>query len=240
MYVDTCEDSRNYRFEWFSLRQTATFSLTSYLCDNPEVCIYPTNYNGYNNIEENVLINVPEKVVMRNFPALSWRNEGFMTSIKNIGDNLIKGGVDIGIRGENDYRGKSLISHTATGVVDMLSGNNSSKLHGGGGSNVDIAINVKVPYASICGITLSRSKQIDSFFDRYGYACEEIKVPNRNVRENWTYCKTRDCNIVGSIPVDSMTNIKNIYNNGITWWKAIGNVGNYSLSNKTLLELSNE
>ena len=67
--------------------------------------------------------------------------------------------------------------------------------------------------------------------DRYGYACEEIKVPNRNVREHWTYCKTRDCNIVGSIPVESMSNIKKIYNKGITFWMQAANVGNYTLNN---------
>ena len=153
------------------------------------------------------------------------------------GKGIVKGGIDLGVRGMNEYRGKSLISNFTSGLIDTLSYNVSSKINGANGTSVDIALGKRQIRAEIKGVTLPRARQIDDFFDRYGYSCEEIKVPNRNVRENWTYCKTKDCNIIGSIPVDSMANIKNIYNNGITWWKAIGNVGNYSLSNNTLISL---
>ena len=38
-------------------------------------------------------------------------------------------------------------------------------------------------------------------------------------------------NIVGSVPTDDMAKIKGCYNNGITFWKNGGEIGNYSLDN---------
>ena len=89
-----------------------------------------------------------------------------------------------------------------------------------------------------CGFTFYsmsiKSQQaaiIDSYFDRYGYATHRNKVPNRNVRQNWTFTKTVDCTITGSIPADDARAICEIYNHGITFWNNGNNVGNYSLSN---------
>lgn len=59
----------------------------------------------------------------------------------------------------------------------------------------------------------------DQFFTRYGYACNKIKVPNTSVRPYFTYCKTVDCQIIGSLPASDAAAIQNIYNGGITWWK---------------------
>lgn len=240
--IDTGNDSRNYNFDLFSTGSFQTgglakFVSSSYVCDNPEISVYPFMYNGYSLNDE---YNTEEKVVMRDFPSLTWRSDGYASAIGSLGKGLIQGGIDLGVRGMNEYRGKSLISNFTSGLVDALSFNVSSKMNGANGTSVDIALGKRQIRYEIKGVTVPRAKQIDAFFDRYGYACEQIKVPNRNVRENWTYCKTKDCNIIGSIPVDSMANIKNIYNNGITWWKAIGDVGNYSLSNRTLLEIENE
>ena len=75
---------------------------------------------------------------------------------------------------------------------------------------------------------------IDKYFDRYGYACHRIKVPNMICRENWTYTKTIGCEVEGNIPTEAKTEIKNIFNNGITFWLHPENVGNYSLQNRIL------
>lgn len=234
--VDTGNDSRNYNFDLFSTGSFQTggiarFVSASYLCDNPEIDVYPEMYNGYATQDT---LNTEEKVVMKGFPSVSWRSDGYVSAIGGLGTDLVKGGIDLGVRGMNEYRGKSLVSNFTSGLVDTLAFNVSSKINGVNGTSVDLALGRRDIRYSIKGVTSVRAIEIDSFFDRYGYACEEIKVPNRNVRENWTYCKTKDCNIVGSVPVDSMAKIKSVYNNGVTWWKSIGTVGNYSLSNGTL------
>ena len=75
---------------------------------------------------------------------------------------------------------------------------------------------------------------IDSYFDVCGYTTHAVKVPNRAVRENWTYTKTVDCHISGNLCTEDQQKIESIYNNGITFWRNGDNIGNYGLSNKTL------
>lgn len=72
---------------------------------------------------------------------------------------------------------------------------------------------------------------IDAYFDKYGYACHRLKSPNRHARERWTYVKTADCTLTGSLPNDDAKLITDIYNNGITFWRSTATVGDYSASN---------
>ncbi len=73
--------------------------------------------------------------------------------------------------------------------------------------------------------------QADNFFTRYGYACNKTKVPNTAVRPYFTYTKTIDCQIIGTLPASDQTAIEAIYNNGITFWRNStppNLIGNYS------------
>lgn len=72
---------------------------------------------------------------------------------------------------------------------------------------------------------------IDSYFDKYGYKCNETKTPNRNVRPHWTYTKTVGCTINARCPSDDEETICQIYNRGITFWRNGSEVGDYSLDN---------
>lgn len=83
-------------------------------------------------------------------------------------------------------------------------------------------------------ISKDSASRIDGYFDMYGYKTNEVKVPNRAVRENWTYTKTVGCHITGNICTEDQQKIESIYNNGITFWKNGDNIGDYGLSNNTL------
>ena len=72
---------------------------------------------------------------------------------------------------------------------------------------------------------------IDDFWDKYGYPSHRVKKPNYAHRENWWYTKTIDIYISGNIPNEYMNEIKNAYNNGITYWRNPSNFMNYSVSN---------
>lgn len=76
---------------------------------------------------------------------------------------------------------------------------------------------------------------IDDYFDRFGYLCKRNKVPNRDARNHWCYCKTIGCTITGGVPSDDMSKICSIYDNGITWWKNGDEVGDYTLDNTVAL-----
>lgn len=82
------------------------------------------------------------------------------------------------------------------------------------------------------------AESIDNFFTKYGYACNKLKVPNIEsasasaLRPHWNYIKTSVCEIdsptLNSTDADK---IASIFNNGITFWDSLSNVGNYGLSN---------
>lgn len=71
------------------------------------------------------------------------------------------------------------------------------------------------------------AKIIDQYWSKFGYPCRQVKVPNRNARANWNYVKTKGCEFTGSIPASDAEAIKAIYDNGVTFWNDINNVGNY-------------
>lgn len=75
------------------------------------------------------------------------------------------------------------------------------------------------------------AKQIDDYFTVYGYRVDTLKVPNVRNRPHWTYIKTINCVIEGSMPSDDIANIERIVDNGITFWRNISEVGDYSLDN---------
>lgn len=75
------------------------------------------------------------------------------------------------------------------------------------------------------------AKMFDDYLDRFGYAIDEITVPNITGRPHWCYVKTKEISLKGSIPSDDMKKIKSIYNSGVTFWKNGSEVGDYSLDN---------
>lgn len=83
------------------------------------------------------------------------------------------------------------------------------------------AMSIKPEYARI----------IDDYFDMFGYKTLRVKKPNYNHRANWWYTKTIDIYIKGNIPNEYMQQIKDAYNNGITYWRNPSNFMDYSVSN---------
>ena len=77
----------------------------------------------------------------------------------------------------------------------------------------------------------SMMRKIDSYFEMYGYSTNELKVPNMDSRPHWNFVKTAWANISGNIPADDIVKLKEIFNNGITFWKNPSEVGNYTLNN---------
>ena len=72
---------------------------------------------------------------------------------------------------------------------------------------------------------------IDSYFTMYGYKVNEVKIPNLTSRRNWNYIKTIGCDFEGDMPQEDLQKIKDIFNNGITFWHNPENFLNYSANN---------
>lgn len=75
------------------------------------------------------------------------------------------------------------------------------------------------------------AQMIDDYFEKYGYAVRRLITPSVITRPHWTYLKTCGCIIDGVINAQDAQTIKGIYDNGITTWKKLEEVGNYNLNN---------
>jgi hypothetical protein len=61
-------------------------------------------------------------------------------------------------------------------------------------------------------------KVLGDYFALYGYKCNEVKVPNLKSRYYYNYIKTLNANITGNMSIDDLSRIKEIFDNGITFW----------------------
>lgn len=239
MCVDTLTDSKNYRFEWSQDKTAIHFAMVCAMSPNPEITVYPRGYNGsQGDTPETATVNATESVTLSGFPQCAFSIDAYRAWLaqKATGEmlGLLASGVGVGVSlaSGNPIGGTLGAVGMASQVNNMLlDATQGSKTRGTQGSSTDTGWRVKAIYFKQMAITAEYAKMIDDFFNRYGYATCLVKVPNRNVRPHWTYTKTRDVAIKGSIPVDDMAKIKIIYNNGITFWKNGNEVGDYALDN---------
>lgn len=78
------------------------------------------------------------------------------------------------------------------------------------------------------------ARKVDKYFDMYGYRVNEIKTPNTKTRRYWNYLETEKVNLEGNIPQEALSELKQIYNAGITIWHDPAHFLDYSLTNSIL------
>ena len=78
------------------------------------------------------------------------------------------------------------------------------------------------------------AKMIDDYFTMYGYKVNRLATPNIHKRAHWDYIKTIDVNLEGNIPEGDLAKIRDLFNNGITFWHNASTFLNYSSSNSIL------
>ena len=74
-------------------------------------------------------------------------------------------------------------------------------------------------------------KIIDDYFSMYGYKVNSVKIPNITGRTNWNYVKTINANILGDIPQEDIQELKNMFDNGVTFWHNPNTFLDYSQNN---------
>lgn len=88
-----------------------------------------------------------------------------------------------------------------------------------------IQLSIKPEYAKI----------IDNYFTAYGYAqnclMSGTELNNRINRPHFTYTRTVGANITGELNQQDLTAIRAIYDNGVTTWDTLEDIGNYELDN---------
>lgn len=89
------------------------------------------------------------------------------------------------------------------------------------------------------GVEETKARMIDDYFTMYGYAVNQLKIPNIRsggaIRPHWNYVKTSGCVIHSAsgsgLPADAEKNIASIYDRGITFWNYLSEVGDYGYNN---------
>ena len=198
--------------------------------------LYPTNYKNMTLSGDNTF---DYGITGAKFPTISWNSDSFTnwltqnsldiatglasSTLSAIGTSLINPAIGATV-------GAGAIANTvrqiydASLVPDQAKGNtNCGDINYVKNKNkfTVFPLSIKPEYARI----------IDDFWDRYGYPSHRVKKPNYNHRQNWWYTKTIDIYISGNIPNEYMEQIKQAYNNGITYWRNPSNFMNYSVSN---------
>ncbi len=229
-----------FRFEFMDDPKKFEYILDGTFSAPPVVGLYPRNYNGqtYDRTEMVTLDSFPQCAFVtdsyRAWVAMNYRTQnvqGVGTIAQGVLGTLgsLAGGSPLGaltnIAGSATNIGKQIAAwKTAETLPPRAHGELNTTLPMANDSLGFRFYNMRIrpEYARI----------IDDYFDRYGYAVHTQKVPNRNVRPHWTYTKTVNCTITGSVPNDDMQKIIAIYNRGITFWVKGSEVGNYTLDNR--------
>lgn len=248
-------NSATYGWEYFTLSDIGTADLWVQwsAVNSPEYAITPARYKG---LENNHL----ERCVLPSTPPCSYNSSAFSQWLAQNKANITAqaigdiGGLLAGIMGVS--AGLSTLNPALTTIgVHTLSSSfiNTTRLFAEGIDKSTLPANSKGNTTDCglfnmqhnlfgfslfyCTIRKEYAKKIDDYFNRYGYATNELKIPNTSVREQWTFTKTCGCVAVGSVPANAMSLICKIYDNGITFWKDPNNVGDYSLDNYPIGEV---
>lgn len=142
-------------------------------------------------------------------------------------------GIDVPTEDRSSYArtvaNDEVMNQVARAVPSMVS--NGSYHNGGSNDSLFGIRGGRTIAARVKHITAEYAKRIDAYFDRFGYAVNKIKVPNRDSRAKWNYVRTAGCSIYGSIPADDAGVICSIYDRGITFWKPGVTIGVYDGKN---------
>lgn len=239
--VDALDQSKNYRYELFGGGATCIFEFSCAVNPNPDIMIAPRDYNGSGTSGSTGVANYTESLTIAGMPQCAYAIDSYRAWLaqKATGEILSlaaqAGGAAASIAMGNPVGGVLGIVGAANTVNSMvMEATQGAKPRGTQSGPTQIGMRAKKPYFKHMCVTAQYARMIDDYFDRFGYSTCRVKVPNRNVRQNWTYTKTQDVSISGSVPADDMKKIKAIYDKGITFWNSPLNVGNYSLSNRPL------
>jgi hypothetical protein len=103
----------------------------------------------------------------------------------------------------------------------------------GGNTAFDYGNDIKGLYIIKKEITEEYRKKLSDYFKLYGYKTNELKIPNLKTRASFNFVHVSQANITGDIPNDDLTQIKGIFERGVTLWH--GNfVLDYARSNNEL------
>lgn len=223
-------ENHNYKYELFKDSDICYFNIISGMGCNPEMILVPQDYDGQSQ-------NLEESIAITGFPQFAYAIDTFKAYLAQNANSLFVTAAFSAAQFAGNLSAGN-IAGAAGGAADMISqaaqmmdmSLKPQSPRGAQGSNTMVATRKKDFYFYQRHVREDYAKIIDDYFDMYGYSVGITKIPNRTGRPYWNYVKTRKCSITGSIPFEDIALIRNIYDNGITFWHG-DYVGAYNLNN---------
>lgn len=235
-----------YKYELFyATNKKQTFIIEGVITPGCSIRLTPLFYNGEPRNDE-------EGLNMGKFPVCNWNSDIFTNWLTqngvNIGVSLATGaaqvvggvvatvgssGLGAGAGLMTAASGLSQITNTLTKVHEQSFTPAQSRGNTNSGDVVTAAwqndfhfydMTIKREYAQI----------IDEYFDMFGYKVNRVKDPAWNHRNAYWYIKTINANITGKAPQDVIKKIKDIFNNGITFWRSTATFRDYGQDNSIM------
>lgn len=230
-----------YNYEYFTgpWSTPLTLSCVCALSAEPEAAMWPRQYKGMEN-------NYTEKMVIKDFPLCCYSIDSFKAWLAQRRSQIVIGyGIDAvngAISGMAMLGGQTPESKLGgtTGLIASIDRaamrsaqimDNSTlppQARGTQTNTLNMALEIQGFHVYLAQIRAWYAEKLDGFFDRYGYRQDKFLLPNRNVRNHFTYVKTTNCEILGKMPTEYYKQIIAIYNKGITWWKYPLECGHYT------------
>lgn len=241
LYVTTHNgQSNNYMLEYFTNQANIKFDVYADISGSPTVRLVPRQYKGLE-------WNYDEGLILQGFPQCSYDVDTYkiwlQKNIGTLGINAVSSGLNI-VGGLATGNVGSIVSG-ARGIAELMNENYQHSMTplqakgsiGSGSLNIGMGINTFHFYLQ----TLNKeyAKAIDNYFTMFGYRINNVQIPNIHARRYFTYIETAELNIISKstrdgVPDKDLTEIKTIFNNGVTFWADPVNILNYDCDNEVI------
>ncbi len=231
LYVtDGAGHSAEYKFEKF-LSGNASFTLWCPITTNTHAMLMPRQYHVPGGGGTGDFYCLDYLFKSSPFPQLTynvdtwkrWLASGAVptaiNAVSGIGQSIFSGNIVGGLIGT--------IAQTVSQVYQHAIMPN--EIRGSQGGEIELAgvrqFGIHMYLKQISG---GYARVVDNFYDMFGYKSNTLHKPNVNVRPHWTYVKTQGCNLTASMPADAARKVCQIFDNGITFWNSLAEVGKYT------------
>ena len=224
-----------YRYEDFT-SANPYFKMEGIISSGCDIKINPLNYKNVSS--ENQIYGMK----MSKLPICSWNTDSYAVWLAqnqlnmqvSLTRNALKTGAGIVTKnpeligsGIGSYAGDVLNSMSESYIAQHV----PDEAHGDvNGSDYNYSKGVFCEFRRM-SVRREFAQRIDEYFSALGYATNRVKIPNVTGRRNWNYVKTIGCYIEADIPQKELSDIKSMFDRGITFWHNPATFADYSQNN---------
>ena len=230
-----------YNYEYFT--NAPKFMLSGVLCPGCSIEMTPDEYQGFQY----------DRTTLGTFalpagklPVCNWNSDQYTNWLAQNGVNralsyvtsagsIVVGGALVAT-GAGSLVGAGMIAGGIGGIVNQAASDHQHSFAPNANNGSLNSSDINYSHSRCFGIydmcvKEEFARKIDSIFDAVGYKTNEMKIPNVTGRRNWNYVQTRDVAITGNVPQEDLQEIKDMFNNGVTFWHNPATFLDYSQSN---------